>query len=256
MKIKLLATDLDGTLLEHKNRIKSNSIKSIKKFKEDKNFLVISTGRHLGEIEFLKNEYGIEWDAAITLNGSVIVDKNKNILIKKYISREILQEIYDTYNKENIDIFFSTEKEVYKLSGSKEYTRNAKFIEEGKINRENIVSFNMNFTDSNKSIGEIDEIVKKIKDKYRYEIDVFRNTRYIDIAPIGCSKGNGVKYISEYFGINKTDVYCIGDSWNDASMFEIAAASATFHNVEEKLKSKVDMVVDEFNDFISKIIEY
>ena len=83
---------------------------------------------------------------------------------------------------------------------------------------------------------------------------IFRNDIYIDIVPLGCSKGNGIKYIAKQEFIKDDYIYTIGDSWNDVTMFNITKNSFTFHHVEEELKEHAAYLVDSVADCIEEHI--
>ena len=76
---KLLATDLDGTLLKD-NKVTEENSKSVYKFEKEENLLVISTGRPYNGIGMLKEENNIIADYYILLNGALIVDSLGNVI--------------------------------------------------------------------------------------------------------------------------------------------------------------------------------
>ena len=100
------------------------------------------------------------------------------------------------------------------------------------------------------AISKYGEIDKKYEDK----IIAYRNDIYIDIVPLGCSKGNGIKYIAKQEFIKDDYIYTIGDSWNDVTMFNITKNSFTFHHVEEELKEHASYLVDSVADCIEEHI--
>ena len=95
----------------------------------------------------------------------------------------------------------------------------------------------------NKNIEEIENFKDKINEEFKDEIIAYRNDIYIDIVPKGCSKGEGVKYLADQEDVNMKDVYAIGDSWNDVSMFNITENSFTFDYVEKELKNHANYIV-------------
>ena len=72
---------------------------------------------------------------------------------------------------------------------------------------------------SNVDIEEVDQMCNDINDEFGDVIVAYRNSYFIDIVPKGCSKGNGVDLILKEFGVNRENLYVIGDSYNDISMF-------------------------------------
>src|SRR5699024_3691247 len=107
---------------------------------------------------------------------------------------------------------------------------------------------------ANNKIEEIDEICNEINREFSQDVVAYRNAQFVDVVPKGCSKGNGVKQVCEMMNISMDNVYTIGDSFNDVSMFNITKNSFSFPNVEEKLKEHVNFIVDSVSECIEKHI--
>ena len=52
--------------------------------------------------------------------------------------------------------------------------------------------------------------------------------RYVDIMPRGVSKGSALKRLMDHLQIEANEVACIGDSFNDISMFEVTRIHLLF----------------------------
>ena len=71
----------------------------------------------------------------------------------------------------------------------------------------------------------------------------------------GSTKGDAVRYLANYFGIDKEEVMCIGDSENDLSMIKYAGTGVAMGNASEDIKSVADYVTDtNVNDGVAKAI--
>lgn len=71
----------------------------------------------------------------------------------------------------------------------------------------------------------------------------------------GSTKGDAVRYLANYFGIDKEEVMCIGDSENDLSMIKYAGTGIAMGNASEDIKSVADYVTDtNVNDGVAKAI--
>ena len=89
---KLLASDIDGTLLLNK-KIHHKSIENIDRFKNDGNLFILSTGRALCELDSIINEYKLDVDAYVLCNGAFILDKSLNIIEDFKIDSDIVYKI-------------------------------------------------------------------------------------------------------------------------------------------------------------------
>lgn len=241
---KLLASDLDGTLLKNNELLEENR-KAVKELVDKNNKFIVSTGRPYNGVEFLHSEKGMNIDYYVLLNGALILDGEKNVIDHKIIDFSIVEEIIGKYVFKDTKIALENGYSTFLL-----YETNDECAYLGKVlvddievvRKEEISLISLYYP--NNSIEEIDGISKEITKLYEGKVIAYRNTKFIDIVPVGCSKGNGVKVIVENEGIDMDKVYTIGDSWNDVSMFEVTENSFTFNEVEEDLKGHANYLVD------------
>lgn len=252
--MKLLSTDLDGTLLRDGNVIDEKALKELKEYINEGNIFMVSTGRALSEITFLKEEYNLHYDAAAILNGSIILDKDNKVTFIKYIDNLIAKNLREYEEVKDKRMYIVTENTIYEY-GNDGICKDKNGDERIKLQYiQGIVTINFAFEEDG-ALEEIDEFIEKVKRKYKKKINIFRNKNYVDIAPVGCSKGRAVDHIKEKFNIKEKDVYCIGDSWNDFSMIDVAHVGATFNYAEESLRDKADKIVENIEDFIKYVRE-
>lgn len=85
---------------------------------------------------------------------------------------------------------------------------------------------------------------------------VDRGWGYAEMHPLHCSKGLGIQFVLEYYGIDKSDSYAIGDSLNDLPMFHAAGTGIAMGNAE-KLIPYADYVTSDLrNDGIYKAMKH
>lgn len=237
----LFVTDLDGTLLSYKDVISEENVQKLKEFKKKNGYIAVATGRRLIRTQFLKDIYGLEFDAIIALNGALIYINSEEV--KRYIMDK---EANERFIKDYIDIL-----------------KNADFIiDEEKVKLENYLKhkddselLGINIELKNMDDIYIDGLVKDMQHKYGKYFSIFKNQNYIDIAPYNVSKGKALKIIRDRLGISNDNVYSIGDSGNDISMIKEAGIGATFSNAEPKIREVASVVVDSFTEFISHVID-
>ena len=101
----------------------------------------------------------------------------------------------------------------------------------------------MHFVDDEIQTKEHLDIILK---KYGNQLEAFQNIDNIDMVAKGCSKGNGIKIIQEYFNLDKSDINVIGDSWNDIPMFDVCDNAFTFNrspiDVKQHTKYQVNNI--------------
>lgn len=239
--IKLLATDLDGTLLEENSMTKRNK-DAVNKLQNLGRLLVIATGRPYNGVKIIKDEYNIRANYFILLNGALIVDSLGSKIMQKIIKKGIIKEILSKINSDDIAISVESGFNTYLLNDGDNlpYPRKIRVNSIDEIDEDlSLISI----YSPNKNIDKIEKLKNEINEEFKDEIIAYRNDVYIDIVPKGCSKGEGVKFIAAQEDVNMKNIYTIGDSWNDVSMFDVTENSFTFDYVEKELKNHANYIV-------------
>lgn len=262
--MKYLASDLDGTLFQHDRTIRKEDIEAILKFKEKGNKFIVSTGRGLEGIkEGLKDYPEVEYDYAIGCNGGVIVNNKNEVIYENKISSDVAKLVFKELLKiEGILIHFDDEElglrcEVERHEADKDIT--IEFPLDKVIKRNDLLERNNNYSMIalvvlNRDIKKAEEIKDLLIEKLGDKLEVYRNQFFVDIGPKDCSKGNGIKKLSEVYEIDIKDISVIGDSYNDLSMFEITENSYTFTYAEKNVQVNANNIVESVAECIDRII--
>lgn len=250
---KLLASDLDGTLVKE-NHISDENRNAVLSLNKSGDIFAVSTGRPYNGVAFLEKDHNIKIDYYILLNGALILDGEKLSVKHEKIDRHIIEEIVESLSNENVGISLESGYVTYTLDDEVNLCYpNQKKVDSLKEIKDELSLISIFF--KNMSIEEIETIKNKINSDFSKDVVAYRNSSFIDVVPLGCSKGEGVQYVAERESIKKEGVYTIGDSWNDVTMFDVTENSFTFHNVEEELKKhasfKVASVGECINNYIS-----
>ena len=229
--MKILATDLDGTLFypkDKKEMICKENLTFVRDFIDQGNKLVIVTGRSLA--------YGKQVARRI----------NRNVTLVCYNGAIINEDDVDIYDfsipnnlaKDIINQGFESGK----IKGAFIMTENGVFV---RTRSNNILFRRISeiFYESQKVYAEKFNIDPK---SYEYELNF---GKAIEITNRQCSKGNAIlKYIC-IKGLSKEDVYVVGDSGNDISMFkEFKENSFCMSHAQRAVKKYAHNIIDKFTD--------
>lgn len=270
---KMLASDLDGTLL-FKGKVSDENKEALKRFKTNGGIFSLSTGRAYNEIETVIKDMDIRPDYFILNNGALILDDKAEVIhksdldykvtkeilayIKKYTDMVSIQTGFKSYSivskltKLKIKIRMMIKNLVYGLNHKDERVYVKDIDEIGDVKNQTFTLMAANF--NKYPVEEIQKVADYINNNYGDYVECYRNTIFLDIVPKGCSKGHGVKCVSEIVDLHMDDVYTIGDSWNDDSMFQVTKNSFTFTYAEEGLQKKTTHVVETVAQCIDKYI--
>ncbi len=74
-----------------------------------------------------------------------------------------------------------------------------------------------------------------------------RGDNFFEMEPLGFSKASGMKFLADYFGCKREDIFAFGDSTNDLAMLEFAGTGIAMGNASPFLKKMADYITDDIN---------
>ena len=266
--IKLLAIDMDGTLLNEEKHIDTPQKEAVQKAIEAGIKVVLCTGRPLfgvlpvyGELELEK--YNL--DEYVILNNGCSLRKTTNweLLDNKEITREDVIYLDKLRKGYNLDLTVSNDDD-YFVVGDK---ANKYTIEDGKLVYVDIKPISLEEATSGKHtffksmyLGEEEEIQRFKNDnenllKDRYDA-VLSQIHIFEMLPFGTNKAAALKELAEKLGIEREEIMTIGDGNNDVEMLEFAGIGIAMGNGTESAKKAANYVTDtNENHGVAKAIE-
>jgi len=276
---KLVAIDLDGTMLNSYGIVTENTKHIIRETIKRGTDVIIASGRT--SISFLKKlskEIGSE-NYFISGNGASIYDlKNDKVLYNKFVSKSKILEIIKICEENSIFYNVYTEKEIISKSLNYNvlyyYKENQKREENQRTNInivENPYEYiknmdNENFLkvmicDGDKQI--FDSIIRKIKQVENIEVlDVSHMSRkiikqgtldveiayfYTEVSAMGVDKWNAIEYLTKKNGINTDEIIAIGDNINDLNMIKNAGVGIAMQNAMPLVKERAKYITQDNN---------
>lgn len=257
--MKILASDFDGTLLVDKE-INKKDIEGIKRLRKEGHKFIISTGRTFLGMKDVLEKYNLEFDYLVLCNGALILDKNLKVIKNSMISFEVVEKIIKEFSQEeNTMVYFDNGNGMNLIDNPSVDLNNLEFFAELDVDvasKEDILNLKsgaliLSVFATDGSIERAEKIKENLIGMFGEELGIFRNQFFVDIVSKGSSKGNG---LTEVLNIEKrdfTDIYTVGDSFNDISMFDITDNSYTFNRAEDGVK----MYAKNHIDFVHEIVE-
>ena len=247
---KIIALDLDDTLLKHNKEISENNYKALKECEKRGIKIVLATGRpYLGVLKVLDDLKLVGTDTyVICCNGALIYHLLDNKIIHKAtIFGKDVKKIYQTSLKLNINFHAFLLDQTLITPKLSEYT-----IHEAKINHieAHIRDFNQISDDEEflkcMAVDPKEILTPKIKDfeeLYSSSYSVFRSAPFfLEFLNLDATKGNALKFLSSYLNIDIKDTMSFGDSENDLSMIIEAGMGIAMNNAYSHIKEKADFV--------------
>ena len=255
--IKLIAIDMDGTLLNGKKHIDKVQKEAIHEAIEAGIKIVLCTGRPLYGILPFYEELGLselDSEGYVILNNGCSIHKTKNweLIDQVNFTSDDIDYLYKF--SEGYDINFTLVNDYYYFNiddrkPTDELITDAGFVfsditnislKEAKNGKHKIIKIMFlgnpnimaNFQKENESI---------LKDKYS---SVLSQPYIYEILPKGNNKGTGLKKLAKKLGIKQEEIMAIGDGNNDIEMFEYANYSVAMENGTELAKKAAKYETD------------
>jgi len=264
--IKLLAIDLDGTLLNSFHEISNQNKIAIKKAQEHGVKVIIATGRPEQLCKSFVKQLEIK-DDIIMSNGGVIGHPFKSdSIMSKTLNESIMRSVIEYCEENNIIYLIYTKDAIISKQNfrvdffenrNKNLPENERAVMKHLDEFENIYSLNPN------KMLIVEENMKKRNLAMGYfqtikDTSIVQSqTTFIDVSPKNVSKGKALKEYAEYLGINKAEVAAIGDQANDLAMLEYAGTAIAMENaIPECLKMATHITLSNNNHGVAYAINH
>ena len=284
---KLVAIDLDGTMLNHYGEISQKTKEIIKKCIKKGVEIVIASGRPMDSIKTIAEEMGIK-GYFIAGNGALVYDMQKDeIIYKNYMKKEKVLEIIKICEENSIAYNVYTDKVILttnlKFNVLYYYKENLKKEETKKTNIsivENMYNYVKNMKEENfLKVTICDEndtifhsIVKKIKELNQIKVvEVAHMSRktikqgteeipieyyYTEVSASQVDKWNAIEFLIRKLGFKQEEIMAVGDNINDKRMIENAGMGIAMKmSTPEIVKIAKDVTDTNDNDGVAKALE-
>lgn len=252
MFYKLVALDMDDTLLSEDLSISEKNLKAIRRMEEMGVKIILCSGRPYDAMIAYLDVLDIhdEEDYIVSFNGAYINKISGEEVFSGIIEGEGLKGLIDLgrrygistqlYNPSlTVEAYTDKTQNYERLTGMK-----AIVIDDLKDMPASVkVLFNHVAGD------ELERLRLEIIEKYGSQYNIFYSKPfYIEVLNNKSSKGLAVEYLANQMGIDRSQVLCMGDGFNDVSMLEYAGMGIAVANAPDGVKDAADYVTEADHD--------
>lgn len=240
--IRLIATDIDGTLVEDSTAyIYPEILEAVREWTDRGGYFCVASGRQYYSIRHMFEEVS---DRIIYLaeNGAHVRYGDEDILVQK-MRRDYVEELMVQLRLyyDECDVIVSTTRGSLIESHNEEFIR---FIAEGYRNKYRIVEDVLAETEEiikiairrKGSIRELGEsvLIPQWQDKIKA---CMAGEEWVDFMDASVDKGNALKVIQEYLVVTMAETMAFGDNDNDIGLLTAAGESYAVENARDSVKS-------------------
>ncbi|MBM7617655.1 Cof subfamily protein (haloacid dehalogenase superfamily) [Weissella uvarum] len=250
--IKLIAIDIDDTLVNTSKEITDHVKKSVQAATAAGIKIVLTTGRPVRGVQNYLKTLGLDNQAdqyVIAYNGSVVETTTGEVIFSKEVGMPAYQEMTklgDAWGDvlvqaEMLDDIYTTSHDINPMASRESYFMGMpikvrameEMPEDGDYVKVMLIG----------EVAKMDDISAKMPQDIQDKYTIVRSDQYfIEIINKEASKGAGLRALADHLGISMDETMAIGDQQNDMSMVEAAGFGVAMGNAIDDLKAAADAV--------------
>ncbi|WP_270204869.1 Cof-type HAD-IIB family hydrolase [Streptococcus anginosus] len=263
-EFKILATDLDGTLLNSQLQLSEVNKSVLRDLKEKGVHVVLCTGRPFNGMAHLIDEIGLDAeDYTISYNGSLVQTcDGKTILHRANLSPTDFYHLslfFAQYglgvHAMTMDKMYTYNRSIHPLTVRESYLGNLPLtvLEDGQYVREPIIKM--------MAVGnpeKLDEAMVFIPELFGNLFSLNKSEAfYLEIMQKGDNKATALKLLLKELNLSSNNLIAFGNNQNDLEMIKLAKVGVAVGNAVPELKEKSDFITDtNDNDGVAYFLEH
>ena len=265
-KIKMIAIDIDGTLLNSKKHLTQNVKDAVLKAKSTGIKIVIATGRPLNGVRKILQDLDLADQSdqyVISFGGGVVETTAGDVLFEKGLTYDNYLDLETIALKLGLHFHASAPDRIYTADRD---------IGDYTLYEANLVDLGISYRTPAEMkdvsiikcmyVDEPSFLDEKIADHtpFAYLDDKITFTKttpfYYEANPKGVSKGNALKFLCQKLNLSSQSLMAIGDEENDLSMIQYAGVGVAMGNAVPTVKENAQIITNDCDhDGVAEVIE-
>jgi len=249
MDFKLIAIDLDGTLLNNDLKISSRAAAAIQAAERKGVRVTLCTGRMYTSASRYAQELGLNIPL-VTYNGALVRNSfDHEVLYERNLPLEEARHVVEVCREFDCQLNVYVDDKLYVERNNDWAKRYARKVKVPLNEVDDLLDFIKMSPIKILAMGEegvLYKIRKRLADRKIY---ITRSHSYfLEMLNPEATKGKGLAAVVKKLAIDKKNVMAIGDNENDIEMFKYAGYSVAMANADDYIKTYVDYITKNNND--------
>ena len=263
MKYKLIASDMDGTLVNDRSELTERTKKAILKATDAGVLFVAATGRPFGNVQEFNSILDKDMPFIVFNGAEGYMGKSGKLLFEHFLDFELAKEVFDIGQRLGISQIVWTGPVLWAnrrddATSAYEAVCNGlkmKITEDLAAIKDEVPGISkVLWIDDPKVVkSELIKMKAHFGDKLKC---VSSMAHFLEFVSIKAGKGTALTEIGKIFNIDKSEMIAIGDANNDLCMIEYAGLGVAVANASDEIKARSDYVTKSNNeDGVAEVIE-
>jgi len=244
--IKLVALDLDDTLLNSKLKISPETAAAVRSAVELGVTVTFATGRMYSSALPYARELGLDVPL-ITYQGALMKTSNsQEVLYNKPVPMDLAREILSFAAEEGLDVNMYLEDSLYVRSGNSsinEYVKLARVPYKAVPDLAEVMVSEPHKLLIVASPGKIDRLAAELQERWEGKLHLTKSKPYfLEFTHPAATKGQAIDSLAAELGIGREEIMAVGDSYNDLDMIDYAGVGVAMGNAVQEIKDRADYV--------------
>lgn len=248
MMYKMLALDVNGTLLTDQKELTPEVVNAIRKAHQAGVKIVLCTERSYDGVVKIAHDIGNQFiDYAVCFNGALVKDAQTHTTLSRVnLTKEDLSYLYLLSERAGCSVHFDDEHSIYTPNQHiGKYTIQEAYFNNAPLYYRNVYNLPENFVPSKAIFSEekfkLDHFIKQLPKEFFSRFHAAKSgPNFFEILNSTASKGNALHSLCERLDIDQQDVLAIGDQENDLSMLRFAGKSIAMGNADKAVLEHTD----------------
>ncbi|WP_050937216.1 Cof-type HAD-IIB family hydrolase [Vibrio harveyi] len=236
---KIVASDLDGTLLAPNHQLSTYSKETLKALHEQGYTFVFATGRHHVDVASIRRTVGIP-AYMITSNGARVHDQNDQEMYSQNVPEDLVQSVIDTIKTDPEILIHMYQNDDWLLNKDDDELREFheeftyKLYDQDNAPTDGIAK--IFFTHPAKDHDHLVTFETKLREQFGDRLNIAFSTPWcLEVMSAGVSKGDALKAVAESIGLTLENTIAFGDGMNDVEMLSMAGKGLVMGTSHEKV---------------------